>query len=81
MHGRSADGAEGTGVLEAAEVAPVAPWLRVMLAPSPAPVQVVMCARGEAPRPVALTKLRGAGELPKLVGLVAREVLAKVAGA
>ena len=54
-----------------------APWLQLTLAPAPAPVRAVLCssARGATPQVVDLRELRGDGELPKLIGLMAREVL------
>lgn len=52
-------------------------WVCVTLAPAPTPMQAELCVGDGAPRLIALREMRGTGELAKVVGLVAREVLAR----
>ena len=55
--------------------APTAPWLRLVLAPAPEAVRLLLCRKGEEPKAVALEALRGEGELSKVLGVVVRELL------
>ena len=71
-------GGDAMATTTTANAEPTTPWLQVTLAPAPAPVRAVLCTRAGAPHVLSPKALRsGRGELPTLVSVVARELLAE----